>query len=56
MKAKFKCYKCNKENDYEGEANRLELFEARSDFEIHIIACRWCGAENRVRVKRIADE
>lgn len=52
MKVRFKCVKCEKENEFETEEEKQLLLEAKTQARgaIYIVKCKKCGAENRIRV------
>ncbi len=54
MKRKFKCYKCGKEDEFDTERGRMQLTEEVQidPYDVFIVTCKSCGAENRVKIKR----
>lgn len=52
MRIKFKCVKCEAENEFETEGEKQLLLEAKITIRkaTYIVKCKKCGAENQVRV------
>jgi transcription elongation factor Elf1 len=58
MKKSFVCLKCGAMNEFETNGALMHLTEAKKveKSHVYIVACRHCGAQNRVEVKEGADE
>jgi len=58
MKIRFKCFQCGEENEFETDGSIMELREAIEidQYDIYIVNCRSCGAENRIKVKKESND
>ena len=58
MKKKYNCYKCGKENEFDTNSGIMELRENinKKNTDVYIVKCKFCKTENRIQLKRRANE